>query len=236
LELWSNELNPAQWEAVCHTEGPLLILAGAGSGKTRVLTYRIAQLLKNGVDPHRILAVTFTNKAAQEMRERVGQLIGPLAERIWLMTFHATCVRILRQDGTAIGVMPNFVIYDTQDQLIVVREVLRELNLSETNFNPRAVLASISRAKNELVGPEKYTAGAADFWAGVVSKVYPLYQRKLADNGSVDFDDLIGLTIRLFQEAPAVLEKYQERFEHIMIDEYQDTNYAQYTLVRLLAG
>ena len=211
MELWKNELNPAQREAVCHTEGPLLILAGAGSGKTRVLTYRIAQLLKNGVDPWRILAVTFTNKAAQEMRERVGQLIGPQAEKIWLMTFHATCVRILRQDGTAIGVASNFVIYDTQDQLIVVREALRELNISEKNCNPRAVLATISRAKNELIGPEEYAGNAVDFWASIVKKVYPLYQRKLADNGAVDFDDLIGLTIRLFQECPAVLEKYQER-------------------------
>lgn len=235
MELWRNELNPAQWEAVCHTEGPLLILAGAGSGKTRVLTYRIAKLLQNGVDPRRILAVTFTNKAAQEMRERVEQLIGPQAELIWLMTFHATCVRILRRDGAAIGVAPNFVIYDTQDQLIVVREVLRELNISETTCNPRAVLATISRAKNELVGPEEYAADAVDFWASIVKKVYPLYQKKLADNGAVDFDDLIGLTIRLFRECPAVLEKYQERFRYILIDEYQDTNYAQYVFVRLLA-
>jgi len=235
LDLWSDELNPAQREAVCHTEGPLLILAGAGSGKTRVLTYRIAQLLNNGVDPHRILAVTFTNKAAQEMKERVGNLIGPDAERIWLATFHATCVRILRQDGRAIGLDPNFVIYDTQDQLIVVREVLRELNLSETNFNPRALLASISKAKNELIGPEEYTADTADFWAEVVKKVYPLYQQKLVDSMAVDFDDLIRLTIRLFREFPTVLAKYQERFKYILIDEYQDTNHAQYTLVHLLA-
>lgn len=235
MDLWSNELNPAQREAVCHTEGPLLILAGAGSGKTRVLTYRIAYLLKNGVDPHRILAVTFTNKAAEEMKERVSNLIGPEAGRIWLATFHATCGRILRQDGEAIGLDRNFVIYDAQDQLIVVREVLRELNLSETNFNPRAVLATISKAKNELVEPAEYAAAAADFWAGVVKKVYPLYQRKLVDSRAVDFDDLIRLTIRLFRENPAVLAKYQERFKYIMIDEYQDTNHAQYTLVHLLA-
>ncbi|HHW12816.1 MAG TPA: DNA helicase PcrA [Firmicutes bacterium] len=235
MELWKNELNPAQREAVCHTEGPLLILAGAGSGKTRVLTYRIAQLLKNGVDPGRILAVTFTNKAAQEMKERVIQLIGPQAEQIWLMTFHAACVRILRRDGAAIGVASNFVIYDTQDQLIVVREALQELNISEKTCNPRAVLATISRAKNELVGPEEYAADAVDFWASLVKKVYPLYQKKLVDNGAVDFDDLIGLTIRLFRECPEVLAKYQERFRYILIDEYQDTNYAQYVLVRLLA-
>jgi len=235
VDLWSNELNPAQREAVCHTEGPLLILAGAGSGKTRVLTYRIAQLLRNGVEPYRILAVTFTNKAAQEMKERVVNLIGPEAEKIWLATFHATCGRILRQDGEAIGLDRNFIIYDTQDQLIVVREALRELNLSETNFNPRAVLATISKAKNELRGPEEYAAEAADFWSGVVKKVYPLYQRKLAESMAVDFDDLIRLTIRLFQENPAVLAKYQERFKYIMIDEYQDTNRAQYVLVHLLA-
>jgi DNA helicase-2/ATP-dependent DNA helicase PcrA len=235
LDLWSNELNPAQREAVCHTEGPLLILAGAGSGKTRVLTYRIAQLLMNGVDPRRILAVTFTNKAAQEMKERVGKLIGPEAALIWLATFHATCVRILRQDGESIGLDRNFLIYDTQDQLIVVREVLRELNLSETNFNPRSILATISKAKNELIGPTEYAAEATDFWAGVVKKVYPLYQRKLGDNRAVDFDDLIRLTIRLFQDYPLVLEKYQDKFRYIMIDEYQDTNHAQYTLVHLLA-
>ncbi|HBL37078.1 MAG TPA: ATP-dependent DNA helicase PcrA, partial [Firmicutes bacterium] len=146
-----------------------------------------------------------------------------------------TCVRILRQDGEAIGLNHNFVIYDTQDQLIVVREVLRELNLSETNFHPRAVLATISKAKNELVGPQEYVAEADDFWSGIVKKVYPLYQRKLVDNMAVDFDDLIRLTIHLFQEFPAVLGKYQEWFKYIMIDEYQDTNHAQYTLVHLLA-
>ena len=194
----------------------------------------IAQLLRR-IDPRRILAVTFTNKAAQEMKERVRSLIGPQAGLIWLATFHATCVRILRQDGEVIGLDHNFVIYDTQDQLIVMREVLRELNLSETNFHPRALLATISKAKNELVGPQEYTAEAADFWSGIVHKVYPLYQRKLADNMAVDFDDLIGLTIRLFQKFPAVLGKYQEQFRYLLIDEYQDTNHAQYTLVHLLA-
>lgn len=230
------ELNPAQQEAVCHTEGPLLILAGAGSGKTRVLTYRIAKLLQNGVSPRHILAVTFTNKAAQEMKDRVSALIGPQAERIWVATFHATCVRILREDGATIGLERNFVIYDTQDQLIVVKEIMRELNLSETNFNPRAVLSTISKAKNELIGPKEYQRQAADFWSEVVQKVYPLYQRKLVQNTAVDFDDLIMMTIRLFREFPAVLGKYQERFKYIMVDEYQDTNHAQYTLINLLAG
>ena len=235
LDLWIKELNPAQREAVCHTEGPLLILAGAGSGKTRVLTYRIAKLLQSGVSPYHILAVTFTNKAAQEMKERVSGLIGPEAERIWVATFHATCARILRVDGGFLGLDRNFVIYDTQDQLIVVREVLRELNLSENNFNPRAVLATISKAKNELIGPQEYEQQAADFWSEVVRKVYPLYQKKLAQNTAVDFDDLIMQTIRLFREFPTVLAKYQERFKYILVDEYQDTNHAQYTLINLLA-
>ena len=236
MDLWRKELNPAQLEAVCHTEGPLLILAGAGSGKTRVLTYRIAKLLQSGVSPYHILAVTFTNKAAQEMKERVGKLIGPEAEGIWVATFHATCARILRTDGGFLGLDRNFVIYDTQDQLIVVREVLRELNLSENNFDPRAVLATISKAKNELIGPKEYEAQAADFWSEVVRKVYPLYQRKLAQNNAVDFDDLIMQTIHLFQEFPAVLAKYQERFRYILVDEYQDTNHAQYTFINLLAA
>ena len=229
------DLNPAQREAVCHTEGPLLILAGAGSGKTRVLTYRIAQLLSDGVNPKNILAVTFTNKAAEEMRQRATDLIGPQAVGIWLATFHSTCVRILRQDGPAIGLDRNFVIYDTQDQLTVVKEVMRELNLSETNFNPRAVLSTISGAKNELIGPEQYEKQAADFWSEVVRKVYPLYQKKLRQNSAVDFDDLIMMAISLFQEHPEILGKYQQRFRYIMIDEYQDTNHAQYTLVNLLA-
>jgi DNA helicase-2/ATP-dependent DNA helicase PcrA len=236
MEQWMKELNPAQWEAVCHTEGPLLILAGAGSGKTRVLTYRIAKLLLDGVNPKNILAVTFTNKAAEEMRQRATELIGPQAAGIWLATFHSTCVRFLRQDGPAIGLDRNFVIYDTQDQLTVVKEVMRELNLSETNFQPRAVLSTISAAKNELIGPEQYEKQAADFWSEVVRKVYPLYQKKLRQNSAVDFDDLIMLAIELLREHPEILAKYQERFRYIMIDEYQDTNHAQYTLVNLLAN
>lgn len=229
------ELNPPQREAVCHKEGPLLILAGAGSGKTRVLTYRIAYLLSLGVDGQRILAVTFTNKAAQEMRERVAGLVGPVAEQIWISTFHAACVRILRQDGTAIGLDRNFVIFDTQDQVILVKEALKELNMSDENFNPRALLSSISAAKNELVRPEEYEEKAADFWASAVAEVYPVYQRKLVQNSALDFDDLIMRTVRLLEENPKILQKYQERFRHILIDEYQDTNHAQYTLVNLLA-
>ena len=229
-------LNPQQQEAVCHGKGPLLILAGAGSGKTRVLTHRIAYLLQQGVSPYAILAVTFTNKAAGEMKERVSRLVGPVGETILVATFHSACVRILRADGHFIGLDKHFVIYDTQDQLTVIKEVLAQLNLSEKNFSPKAVLATISAAKNELIGPEAYDKRAADFWGNTVAKVYPLYQEKLRKNQAVDFDDLIMLTTKLFQECPDVLRKYQERFEFILIDEYQDTNHAQYTLVKLLAA
>jgi len=229
-------LNPAQQEAVSHTEGPLLILAGAGSGKTRVLTHRIAFLLERQTLPEHILAVTFTNKAAQEMKERVRLLVGPCGERIWISTFHAACVRILREDGSCLGLDRNFVIYDTQDQLIVVKEVMRELNLSEKNFTPRAILSSISGAKNELLGPKAYVEQAADFWSEAVARIYPLYQSSLVKNSAMDFDDLIMYTVRLFKEFPGILLKYQERFRYILIDEYQDTNHAQYNLVKFLAA
>ncbi|MGE5605486.1 MAG: DNA helicase PcrA [Bacteroidota bacterium] len=229
-------LNEPQREAVCHTEGPLLILAGAGSGKTRVLTHRIAYLLQQGVAPWRILAVTFTNKAAQEMRERVLNLVGPAADSIWVSTFHTACVRILRQEIQELGFDKNFVIFDAQDQLTLVKNILKELNLSDKNYHPKALLAAISTAKNEMVGPDEYQRKAADHWANIVSDVYLRYQKKLRANNGLDFDDLIMLTVRLFKEVPAVLEKYQERFRYILIDEYQDTNHAQYLLVTLLAS
>jgi DNA helicase-2/ATP-dependent DNA helicase PcrA len=228
-------LNDPQREAVSHTEGPLLILAGAGSGKTRVLTHRIAQLLMKGVPPWQILAVTFTNKAAQEMRERVIQLVGPAASSIWVSTFHTACVRILRQEIPQLGYDKNFVIFDSQDQQVVVKNVLKELNLSDKNYQPKSVLGAISKAKNELIGPEEYDRKAADFWTNTVAKVYQLYQRKLRGNNGLDFDDLIMNTVRLFRECPEVLEKYQQRFRYILVDEYQDTNHAQYVLVNLLA-
>jgi DNA helicase-2/ATP-dependent DNA helicase PcrA len=228
-------LNSSQREAVCHLDGPLLILAGAGSGKTRVLTHRIAYLLTQGVTPRNILAVTFTNKAAGEMRERVANLVGPMGETIWVSTFHSACVRILRADGHYIGLDKNYVIYDTQDQITVIKEVLGELNMSEKNYNPKAILSTISAAKNELKGPDEYDKKAADFWGNAVAKVYPIYQKKLRQNQATDFDDLIMLTVKLFQDHPEVLRRYQERFKYIMIDEYQDTNHAQYVLVKLLA-
>ncbi|MCL6589449.1 MAG: DNA helicase PcrA [Firmicutes bacterium] len=228
-------LNGPQREAVCHTEGPLLILAGAGSGKTRVLTHRIAQLLMKGVPPWQILAVTFTNKAAQEMRERVMRLVGPGANSIWVSTFHTACVRILRQEIPHLGYDKNFVIFDSQDQQVVIKNALKELNLSDKNYQPKSMLGAISKAKNELIGPDEYGRKAADFWANTVARVYQLYQRKLHSNNGLDFDDLIMYTVRIFREFPQVLEKYQERFRYILVDEYQDTNHAQYALVNLLA-
>ncbi len=229
-------LNEPQHEAVCHTEGPLLILAGAGSGKTRVLTQRIAYLLQQGVAPWQILAVTFTNKAAQEMRERVEKLVGPAAGAIWVSTFHTACVRILRQEIQELGFEKNFVIFDSQDQLTLVKNILKEMNLSDKNYHPKALLAAISTAKNDLVGATEYQRKASDYWENTVAEVYLRYQKKLRANNGMDFDDLIMMTVRLFREIPAVLEKYQERFKYIMIDEYQDTNHAQYMLVTMLAS
>jgi DNA helicase-2/ATP-dependent DNA helicase PcrA len=229
-------LNEEQRQAVQTTEGPLLVLAGAGSGKTRVLTHRVAYLMEvKKILPWNILAVTFTNKAAREMRERVGQLVGPMAEEMWIGTFHSVCVRILRRESHHLGYAPAFSILDPQDQLAVVKQVLRELNLDPNRFEPRSLLAAISHAKNELLTAERYEAQAGNLFQKTVSRVYQLYQRRLAANQAMDFDDLILLTVRLFQENPEVLEAYQRRFQYIHIDEYQDTNRAQYLLVRMLA-
>ncbi|MGE5549347.1 MAG: DNA helicase PcrA [Bacteroidota bacterium] len=228
-------LNEAQKEAVCHTEGPLLILAGAGSGKTRVLTYRIAYLLHRGVPPDAVLAVTFTNKAAGEMRKRVEALVGPNAQRIWVGTFHATCARLLRQEGREIGLDPRFTIYDTQDQLAAVKEAMGTIDLSEKNFPVRSVLGAIGAAKNSLLDPADYERTAADFWAKNVARVYHAYQEVLRRCKALDFDDLLTEAVRLFQTRPGVLGRYQDRWRYILIDEYQDTNHAQYALVKLLA-
>ncbi|MGI5901291.1 MAG: DNA helicase PcrA [Desulfitobacteriia bacterium] len=230
------DLNPIQREAVESGEGPLLILAGAGSGKTRVLTYRIAHLIAQGVEPWNILAITFTNKAAQEMRERVLNLVGGEGRYLWIATFHSTCVRILRRE---ISILPNysqsFVIYDAADQLAVVKECLRELNIDEKKLVPRAVLNAISEAKNRLLDVRAFKAGAEDYFEEQVADVYYLYQKKLEANNALDFDDLISFTVRIFRENPDVLAFYQERFRHILVDEYQDTNYAQYIFINLLA-
>jgi DNA helicase-2/ATP-dependent DNA helicase PcrA len=230
------KLNPQQRKAVEAVDGPLLIMAGAGSGKTRVLTHRIAYLIATGkAAPWSILAITFTNKAAREMQERVSRLVGPPAEDIWVSTFHSMCVRILRRDIARIGFTSNFSILDSADQLSVVKACMKELNIDSKKFDPKAVLAAISSSKNELVTPERYESRIGDYFEGIVSKVYHLYQRKLKSNNSLDFDDLIMTAIRLFQEVPEVLEFYQNKFQYIHVDEYQDTNRAQYSLCRMLA-
>ncbi|WP_226567487.1 DNA helicase PcrA [Bacillus stratosphericus] len=229
-------LNDAQKEAVKATDGPLLLMAGAGSGKTRVLTHRIAYLMaEKHVAPWNILAITFTNKAAREMRERVEAILGPGADDIWISTFHSMCVRILRRDIDRIGVNRNFSILDTSDQLSVIKNILKERNIDPKKFDPRSILGSISNAKNELIDAEEYAKTNADFYDQVVSDVYTDYQKRLLKNQSLDFDDLIMMTIRLFERIPEVLEHYQRKFQYIHVDEYQDTNRAQYMLVKLLA-
>lgn len=229
-------LNNKQQEAVRKTEGPLLIMAGAGSGKTRVLTHRIAYLLdEKNVSPRNILAITFTNKAAREMKDRVGRLIGPEADKIWVSTFHSMCVRILRRDVDRIGINRNFSILDSGDQLTVIKNVLKEKNIDPKKFEPRAMLGAISSAKNSLITPEQYEKEVGNFYEKQVAAVYHGYQRTLMKNQSFDFDDLIMQTIRLFERVPEVLEYYQHRFQYIHVDEYQDTNHAQYFLVKQLA-
>jgi len=231
------QLNPVQVEAVTYGDGPLLVLAGAGSGKTRVLTCRIAYLIKEKrVPPYRILAITFTNKAAQEMRERVEVLVPELSRDIWICTFHAACLRILRRQEEFYGRTRNFVIYDSDEQLTVVKDCIKELDIDNKKYPPRAVAGAISQAKNQLLDADDYEKYAFDPFNKVVNRVYHLYQEKLRQNNAVDFDDLIFLTVRLFREYPQVLEYYQDRFCHILVDEYQDTNHAQYVLVNLLAG
>ncbi|EMA6343764.1 DNA helicase PcrA [Bacillus cytotoxicus] len=234
-----NGLNPEQQKAVQTTEGPLLLMAGAGSGKTRVLTHRIAYLLgEKGVAPWNILAITFTNKAAREMRERIDTLVGPEAEDIWISTFHSMCVRILRRDIDRIGINRNFTILDASDQLTVVKKIMKERNIDPKKFDPRSILARISNAKNELLSAEKYAKqiSIADPFEKLSSDVYTEYQKRLLKNNSLDFDDLIMTTIHLFERVPEVLEFYQRKFQYIHVDEYQDTNRAQYMLVNKLAA
>ncbi|MGQ9512421.1 UvrD-helicase domain-containing protein [Thermodesulfitimonas sp.] len=231
------ELNPEQRAAVCHTTGPLLVLAGAGSGKTRVLTYRIAYLIREaGVRPENILAITFTNKAAREMRARAERLLPYQAADLWVMTFHAACLRILRREIQHLGRSPEFVVYDEDDRRVLIKECLKEKNLDEKRYPPGGLIAAISWAKNWLVPPEEYAQQAQTRYDAVVAEVYALYQEKLARYGALDFDDLLGEAVRLFRECPEVLARYQRRFRFILIDEYQDTNHVQYVLVNLLAG
>ena len=230
-------LNPPQKEAVVQTEGPVLILAGAGSGKTRVLTHRIAYLMdEKGVNPWNILAITFTNKAAQEMRERVDKLVGFGSESIWVSTFHSACVRILRRHIDNLGYDTNFTIYDTDDQKSLMKDVCRKLNIDTKVYKERSLLAQISHAKDELMTPDDMEMKAAgDYNMKKVASVYREYQAALRKNNALDFDDLIVKTVELFQNCGAVLEYYQERFKYIMVDEYQDTNTAQFKFISLLA-
>jgi len=229
-------LNAKQREAVLATNGPLLVMAGAGSGKTRVLTHRIAYLIaKRLAAPWSILAITFTNKAAREMQERVSKLVGPEGRDIWVSTFHSMCVRILRKDIERIGYGSNFSILDSGDQLSVIRGIMKEQNIDTKKFDPKAVQAVISSAKNELIAPQQYESRVGDYFQTIVAKIYSEYQKRLKANNSLDFDDLIMLTIQLFKDVPEVLDFYQNKFRYIHVDEYQDTNRAQYVLCRMLA-
>lgn len=229
-------LNKDQFAAVMHTAGPLLIIAGAGSGKTRVLTHRIAYLLAvEKIPPWQILAITFTNKAAHEMKERLENLIGPVARSMWVSTFHAACVRILRSHAEKVGFNSNFVIYDTADQQTLLKQCLQELNLDPKRFSPKAVGAVISNAKNELKDARQFARETDSYFLEIAAGIYTLYEEKLAANNAFDFDDLLMKTVELLQADAEVLEFYQNKFAHLLVDEYQDTNHAQYRLVNLLA-
>ena len=233
-------LNESQLSAATKTEGPLLILAGEGSGKTKTLTHRIAHLLSNeGVWPNEILAVTFTNKAAREMRERLAGLTGQPNTRgfmPWMGTFHGICVRLLRQDGDAIGIEPNFVIYDEDDRQGLIKQVMKELSIGADKLKPRAASATISASKNEMIGPEEYAEQAHYPFQQSVAKIYAGYERLRKQAGALDFDDLLLETVRLFKESEPTRQKYRSQFKHILIDEYQDTNAAQYSIVKQLVN
>ncbi len=231
-------LNEQQREAVYCTDGPLLILAGAGSGKTRVLTHRIAYLIEEkGVNPWNILAITFTNKAAGEMRERVDNLVGFGSESIWVSTFHSTCVQILRRHIDRLGYDTNFTIYDTDYQKTLMKDVCKQVQIDTKVYKERNLLAAISAAKNEMISAQEYALNAqGDFGKEKIAKVYQEYEKQMHANNALDFDDLLVKTVQLFETQPDVLENYQERFRYIMVDEYQDTNTVQFQLVSLLAG
>jgi DNA helicase-2/ATP-dependent DNA helicase PcrA len=235
-ETYLEDLNPAQREAVLTTEGPLLVVAGAGSGKTRVLTRRIAHLLAAvGAKPPEILAITFTNKAAAEMRERLEDLVGPPARAAWVMTFHAACGRILRREAPRLGYRTNFTIYDSADQLRLVKRCLEELERDPKRFTPRGIHSQISNAKNQLVGPAEYASRVSSFYDQTVADVYELYQARLHASNAVDFDDMLYLVVEVLERFPEAKEKWQNAFRYILVDEYQDTNHAQYRLLQLLA-
>ena len=233
------KLNPQQREAVTTIKGPVLIIAGAGSGKTRALTHRVAYLIcDKKINPKRILAVTFTNKAAEEMKSRIKELLTQEGDRVEMPTvgtFHSICVRILRKEIVKVGYKSSFNILDSQDQLLMMKKVMKELEINIDQFKPQAVLGAISKAKNELIFPEDFLAGVGGYFEEIVAKLYLAYQKKLKEQDSLDFDDILMITVRIFQKFPEILEKYQNFFQYIMVDEYQDTNHAQYTLVKLLS-
>jgi DNA helicase-2/ATP-dependent DNA helicase PcrA len=231
-----NNLNPPQREAVTYLEGPVLILAGAGSGKTRVLTHRLAYITGTGAcAPWNILAVTFTNKAASEMKQRVAALLKRPAQGLWIGTFHSVCGRILRRDGFRLGYGRDFTIYDESDKLSLIKRIMADLAIPERRVSPRAVISRISGAKDQMIGPEEYQKTAYDFFEKEVARVYPAYQQALLSNQAMDFDDLLVNAVQLFQENPGTLDEYTEKFSHILVDEYQDTNHTQYLLVKLLS-
>ena len=231
------ELNPTQREAVAATEGPVLVVAGAGSGKTRVLTYRIAHLIRDlGVSPESILAITFTNKAADEMRSRVARLVGRATRAMWVSTFHSACVRILRREAHRLGYRSGFSIYDEDDSVRLLDMCVKDLDLDSKRFPPKAIKEAISRAKNELIDYESFASSGEGFYHEQVADVYRLYQQRLLEASAMDFDDLLMITVELLGAFPEVLAQYQERFRYILVDEYQDTNRAQYMLVKMLAA
>jgi len=231
------DLNSAQREAVLHVDGPLLVIAGAGSGKTRVLTHRVAHLIRaHGVRPNEILAITFTNKAAGEMRERLEKMLGRQARAAWILTFHAACGRMLRRDAERLGYRPTFTIYDQADQVRVVRACLEDLGVDPKRFTPRGIHNQISNAKNQLIGPDEYMSRVASFYDKTVAEVYERYQRRLITSNAVDFDDMLMLTVEALERFPEVRAHWQHTFRYILVDEYQDTNHAQYRLLQLLAG
>ncbi len=235
-ETYLADLNPAQREAVLATEGPLLVVAGAGSGKTRVLTHRVAHLVSAcGVKPNEILAITFTNRAANEMRERLERLLGEAARSSWILTFHAACGRILRREAQRLGYRSNFTIYDQADQVRLVRQVLADQDKDPKRFTPRGIHSQISMAKNQLVGPGEYARRLQSFYEQTVAEVYAEYQKRLADSNAMDFDDLLFLTVRVLEEFPEARERWQKAFRYVLVDEYQDTNHAQYRLLQILA-
>src|ERR1035437_1655500 len=227
-------LNKEQKEAVMSTEGPCLILAGAGSGKTRVLTYRTAYLIDKGIPDENILLTTFTNKAAGEMKTRITKLLG-MEHSVFVATFHALCAKLLRIEGEYLEIPKNFLIYDTQDQKDAIKQAFELLGLSAKEYKPSSVLNSISQAKNELIADSEYSNFARGHFQEVVSRVYVVYQKLLKENAALDFDDLILKTVELFRKHPQILEKYQNKFQYIQVDEYQDTNHAQYLLTKMLS-